>query len=155
MVIRLVDRIFIRTKAERVFEWLGAMPDGYRMWHPAHVSCRVVRGSMLQQGSVVECKEYLHGKLHTLRLETRSFREDERLDYAIQGLGWGAFSVARVAEGVEFTAEIALGTNIPLVGWIVDAVLRMLFRGRIAAMRVHMREEGENLKRILESERPG
>ncbi len=154
-MIRLTDRVVIRTTPERVFGWLARMPEEYGRWHPDHVSCRATGGSLTRPGSVVDCKEYLHGKLHTLRLETRSFREDERLDYAIQGLGWGAFSVARVAEGVEFTAEIALGTNIPLVGWIVDAVLRMLFRGRIAAMRVHMREEGENLKRILESERPG
>ena len=150
-MIRLIDRIAIRTTPERVFGWLAAMPEEYGRWHPDHVSCRVIKGSMLSPGSVIECKEYLHGKLHTLRLQTRRMEANERLDYAIKGLGRGAFTVKRRDGAVEFGAELAIGVDAPVAGWFVDMVLRVFFARRIEAMRVHMREEGANLKRILEA----
>jgi hypothetical protein len=73
------------------------------------------------------------------------------MEYVIKALGKGAFEAIQKGEEVEFVAEVELGTDAPLVGRMVDAVLRMLFNRRLIAMRQHMQEEGQNLKKIIES----
>jgi len=150
-VIKLRDSIRIKTKPERIFKWLELMPQEYCSWHPDHVAYRVVKGSMLQPGSEIECREYLHGKLHTMRFRLARIEPGRRMEYEIAGLGRGAFEVIPKGDEVEFVAELGLGSDSPILGRAVDALLRALFGRRLDAMRQHMREEGENLKKIIES----
>jgi len=74
------------------------------------------------------------------------------MEYEIAGLGNGAFEVIPRDNEVEFVAELGLGSDSPILGRAVDAFLRALFGRRLEAMRGHMREEGENLKKIIESD---
>ena len=127
------------------------MPQEYKSWHPDHVACRVTHGSMLQPGSEIECQEYLHGKLHVMRFRATRIDPDRRMEYTIAGLGKGAFEVIPRGDEIEFVAELELGSDSPILGRAVDAFLRALFGRRLEAMRQHMREEGENLKKIIES----
>ena len=60
-----------------------------------------------------------------------------------------------VDEGTRFTAELEFGLWLPVVGPLLDMVLSRVLARRLAAIRVHMREEGQNLKRLLEAQRPG
>ena len=150
-MIMLRDSITIQTTPEGIFKWLELMPQEYCAWHPDHVVCRVVKGSMLQPGSEIECKEYLHGKLHLMRLRTTRMDPGRRMEYEITGLGKGAFEVISRDEGVNFAAELGLGFDIPIIGTLVDALLRALLRRRLDAIREHVREEGQNLKKIIES----
>lgn len=126
------------------------MPEEYVSWHPDHVGCRVLKGSMLQVGSEIECQEYLHGKLHSMRFRLTSVLPGARVEFQIVGLGTGAFEAVAEGEQLRFTAELGLGSDAPVFGRLVDAVLRAVFSARLVAMRQHMREEGQNLKRILE-----
>jgi hypothetical protein len=150
-LIKLRDGITIHTTPERIFNWLESMPQEYISWHPGHVAYRVVKGSVLQPGSEIECQEYLHGKLHTLRLRLTKLDPGRRMEYKIVGLGKGAFEVIPKGDKVEFVAELGIGSDIPMVGPLVDAVLRALFSRRLDAMKEHMQAEGQNLKRIIES----
>jgi hypothetical protein len=127
------------------------MPQEYGSWHPDHVACRVIKGSMLQPGSEIECKEYLHGKLHTIRLRPTRVDPGKRVEYEVVALGKGAFEVIPKGDEVEFVAELGLGSDFPIVGPLVDVVLQALLSRRLEAMRQHMLEEGQNLKKILES----
>ena len=150
-MITLRDSITIRATPEHVFKWLEAMPREYKSWHPDHVACRVINGSMLQPGSEIECKEYLHGKLHTMRFRATRIDPGRRMEYVIAGLGKGAFEVTPRDDQVEFVAELGLGSDSPMLDRAVDTFLRALFGRRLDAMRQHMRDEGENLKKIIES----
>lgn len=150
-MIKLRDNIRIQTTPEQLFQWLESMPQEYVSWHPDHVACRVIKGSMLQLGSEIECQEYLHGELHTMRFRLTRVDPGRRLEYQIKALGKGAFEAIQKGEEVEFVAEVELGTDAPLVGRMVDTVLRVLFNRRLVAMRQHMQEEGQNLKKIIES----
>ena len=149
-MIRLRDSIMIRTTPERLFQWLESLPQEYRSWHPDHVSYQVLSGSMLQIGSEVECKEVLHGKLHSMRFRLTKLDPVRRMEYKIMSLGKGAFEVIPKGEEVEFIAELDLGSDVPFVGLLVDVVLRAFFYHQLEAMREHMREEGANLKEIME-----
>jgi hypothetical protein len=152
-MISLVDRIEIKTNPAAVIAWFDALPEHYLAWHPDHVSCHFLRGSMWQVGSVLEAQEYLHGKHHTLRFIVTDVVPEKRLIYKIRpALGWGAFVLEQQGGIVLFTAELHIGSDLPLLGPVVDLVLNLFFQSRIEATRAHMREEGVNLKAILESE---
>jgi hypothetical protein len=73
------------------------------------------------------------------------------VEYEVVALGKGAFEVIPKGDEVEFVAELGLGSDFPIVGPLVDAVLQALLSRRLEAMRQHMLEEGQNLKKILES----
>ncbi len=150
-MISLKDSIDINATPEQVFTWLGRMPQEYRAWHPDHVACRVIRGSMLEVGSEIACQEYLHGQLHTLRFRMTKVVPGKRVEFEVVGMGQGAFEAQALDDHVRFIAELAIGTNAPLVGLLFDWIFARLFKRRIAEMRRHMAEEGRNLKAILET----
>ncbi|MCK4587279.1 MAG: hypothetical protein KAU29_08050, partial [Gammaproteobacteria bacterium] len=53
-------------------------------------------------------------------------------------------------EGVDVEAKILIGCNIPLVCHFVDLVLQLFFSSRIKDLKQHMKEEGINLRNLLE-----
>lgn len=155
-MIKVRESIRIQTTPRQIFKWLELLPQEYRSWHPDHVACRVIKGSLLQPGCEIECQEYPHGQLHTLRLRLTRVDPGKRMKYEISRLGKGAFEVIPKDGEVEFVAELGLGSDFPIVGSLVDVVLRALLSRRLEAMREHMREEGQNLKEIIElGWRPG
>jgi hypothetical protein len=134
-MISLRDSIEIHTTARQVFNWLEKIPQEYKSWHPDHVACRVLHGSMLEVGSDIECEENLHGKMHSLRFQMTKVIPDQEYN-----------------DTVRFVAELNIGSDSPILGPLIDLSFSLFFRQRIEAMRQHMIEEGENLKAILESE---
>lgn len=106
---------------------------------------------MLQVGSEIQCEEYLHGKLHVMRLRPTRVETGKRIEYEIVGLGKGVFQVIEKGEEVEFVAELYFGSDVPLIGSLIDVVLRSFFSRRLQAVRQHMLEEGQNTKKIIES----
>ncbi len=149
-MIRLQDRIEIRTKPEQVWNWLDELPQFYRSWHPDHISYRVLHGSLSTVGSEVECQEYLHGKLHTMRFRVTKVVPNKRVEYIIKGLGRGAFETQTAGERMHFVAELDIGSAAPIIGWTIDKLFQAFFTARLDSMQQHMREEGQNLKTILE-----
>lgn len=150
-MIKLRDSITMQATPEQLFKWLELMPQEYVSWHPDHVAYRVIKGSMLQPGSEIECKEYLHGQLHTLRFRLTKVDPGRRMEYKIVGLGRGAFDIVPKGGEIEFVAELELGSDLPILGSLIDTVFRLLLRHRLEAMRAHMNEEGQSLKKIIES----
>jgi hypothetical protein len=73
------------------------------------------------------------------------------VEYEIEALGKGAFEVIPQGNEIEFIAELGLGSDLPILGTLIDVVFRVMFSRRLKAMRQHMREEGQNLKKIIES----
>lgn len=150
-MISLRDRIEIHTTPRRLFKWLCRLPEVYTAWHPDHVACQVLHGSLSELGSEIECKEYLHGTLHSMRLRVTKSVPDKRIEYAIKGMGRGAFEAEIMGDKVGFIAELDIGSDAPVIGRLFDLVFPRVFRNRIEAMKHHMAEEGQNLKTILES----
>jgi hypothetical protein len=150
-MILLRDTIEIQTTPGRLFAWLGGMPQTYTSWHPDHVACRVIHGSMLEVGSEIECQEILHGKLHSMRFRTTKVVPEKRVEFVIEGMGRGAFEAEVSGDVIRFAAELEIGSDTLIIGPFFDFIFPLLFNRRIEAMRRHMAEEGRNLKAILES----
>jgi uncharacterized protein YndB with AHSA1/START domain len=145
----LSDSVEIVAPPLEVFEWLLHLDEHYREWHPDHVQWRYLDRTPDLVGSVVEYEERLHGSTHRLRARfTRVVRpgriEFKNLFPASLICPRGSFIVEPKGEGSLFTATL----EFRLAG-----LLERLAGDRTEAMRVHMREEGENLKRLLEGDR--
>jgi hypothetical protein len=94
--------------------------------------------------------EQLHGKPHSLKLRATVVVPHRLLRYSGRGFQ-GAFLLEPSDGGTRFTAELELGIRLPVVGGLLDTVLRRLLANRLTALQVHMREEGQKLKDLLEA----
>lgn len=148
-MIELRHSIFIDVPAVLVWAWLDELPLHYREWHPGHVACRYERGDSLEVGAVLYVEELLHGRLHRLRLRATEVIPNRVVRYRGRGFR-GAFFLDPSNGGSRFTAELTFGTRTPFVGSALDALARRVLARRLRALETHMREEGENLKRLLE-----
>jgi len=153
----LTDSTEIRTTPEKVFSFLAGLVDdtSYRAWHPAdHVALRWIKGQPWEEGSVVYAQEYIHGKLHKLKFVVTKVVPNRLIEYA--PTSWllrkyfpmNAFMVAPNEQGCVFTA-----TSTFRVGWLVRTFAKSKVEKGLSCVRKHMKEEGENLKKILESEK--
>jgi hypothetical protein len=143
--------VYIEASPERIWAWLDGLPGHYRDWHPSHLDCRYVRGSHLTAGAVLHVLERLHGRTHSLTLRADVIVPDRLLRYSGRGFR-GAFILEPAGNGTRFTAQLEVGAPLPLIGRLVDPVLRRLIATRLSAVQGHMREEGQNLKHLLEAE---
>jgi hypothetical protein len=150
-LIQLTDGVEIEASPDEVVDWLAHLSDNYRAWHTDHVGYRYLQGTSLWEvGAVAYAEEYLHGELHGLKLRTTRVVPNSRVEYGGFGMKC-SFEVKPMGRNVLFVAEIALGLDVPVLGWFVDRILLALLSEQIEAIQRHMVEEGENIKRLLET----
>ena len=150
-MVTLKDSIEVKAPPERVFEWLVQRFDGkeaYQAWHPDHVDIRWVKGESLQEGSIVYAEEYLHGRLHKLRFIITKVVPNKEVEYR------ALFPLSIFAPKNSFFIEpkgekscIFTATGYLRAG----PLFKKLGKHQLEATERHMREEGENLKRLLET----
>jgi len=151
MTLTITDSIEIRAKPGKVFECLvGYFKDkeSYQAWHPEHVDLRWIKGGPLQEESIIYAEEYLHGELHKLKFMITRIVPNELIEYrALFPLS--IFNPKNVfvfqpkgEDGCIFTATVSFRAG-PL--------FKKLAKNEIKATAQHMKEEGENIKRAVES----
>ena len=152
----LKHSIEIRTTPEKIFEFLSTLIDdkSYRSWHPDdHVALRWLKGSPWEEGSVIHAEEYIDGKLHKLRFIITRVVPNREIEYIPVSrfrrryAPKYTFSVEPKDASCVFTAAVYV--RVPLLP-------RLLAKKRVergfSSVQKHMKEEGENLKRILEAD---
>lgn len=147
-MITLKDTIEIKTTPDKIAEWLRNVDKHYKDWHPDHVRFVKVTGG-LEVGNIFYFEEYLQGKLYKGRYRITKIEENKKRVVEFKGLSFldrifgtkGSFIVESMENSCLFTATHSLR-----FGWLISR----LFKGLIKAMEKHMKEEGENLKRLLE-----
>ena len=145
---RIRDTVHIDASPEEVWSWLAGLADHYTDWHPDHVSAEWVVGEPNGVGSILEAVEYIGGHKETLRFVMTDIDAPHLMKYRIRGLHsmllpGGGFSIAADGNGSAFTATI---------GYRFGGILDRFVPRRAEALRTHMREEGANLKRLVETE---
>ena len=152
--VTLTVSIEIKTTPEKIFEFFTNLSDdeSYRAWHPDdHVSLRWIKGEPWQVGSVVYAEEYIHGKLHKLKLIITKVVPNRRIEFAPTNrflrfyFPGNTFAVNQKGDICVFTAS---GTY--RIGWLFKTFARKKVERGILSAKKHMKEEGENLKSILE-----
>ena len=149
-MIVLRDTVEIKASPEQIFEFFVHFKENFHAWHPDHVECRYLTDGPLEEGSIIYIEEYLHGELHKLKLHITKIQLNSRIEYKTFLGTKGIFIIEQVKTGTLFTAEMHMGTTIPLLGKLRDKIMRMFFSRQLEGLQKHMAEEGQNLKMILE-----
>lgn len=143
------DHIHISDSCEKVYSFFENMGDNYLNWHPQHLAFEWRQGKGLQVGNVFYFEEEIGGQL--LKKETR-FTEiipNRYIEFTM--VKWFyrwfipkmTFIFEEDQRGCKFTAQVFLRGVGPIGKWAQ--------RKEFAAVRQHMKEEGINLKRIIEN----
>lgn len=147
----------IRTTSEKIFGFFSNLVDdeSYRAWHSDdHVALRWLKGSPWQKGSVIYAEEYIDGELHKLTFIVTRVVPNREIEYVPVSrfrrryAPKYTFSVESKDASCVFTATVH--TRIPLLLRLIAK--KKVERGLSSVMK-HMKEEGENMKKILESEK--
>lgn len=139
----------IRADAQSVFDFFAGMESNYLRWHPDHVSFHWLDRPELKPGVRFYFEERIGGKLLKKSVVFTAIDPGSRIEFAPTSrlfrffLPRITFLISDAGGGVVVTQEIVLRIG-PLAAW--------LNRRELDAVRTHMREEGENLKRLLETE---
>ena len=156
-MITLKYSIEINASADKVFNQLVenlSNRESYKLWHPEHVELRWIKGEPVREGSILYAEEYLDGNLHKLKFRITKIVPNKLIAYA------PLFPLSIIATGNSFRT-VSKGENrcvfsseghirFPL--WLFKKVHKA-HEGKLVASEKHMKEEGENLKKILESEK--
>ncbi len=154
--VTLTDSIEIKTTPEKIFSFLTNLVDdeSYRAWHPDdHVSFRWIEGQPWAEGSVVHADEYIHGKLHKLKFIVTKIVPNTEIEYVPVSrflkryFPKNTFYIESRERTCVFTATCTCR-----VGWLVRTFAKKKLERGLSSVRKHIKEEGENLKRILEAE---
>jgi len=142
MILR--DAIRINAPPEKIFEWLRNLDTNYRDWHQDHVKWEFYGG--LREGSECYCEELMHGKLHRMKGRIVKLRENRYVEYRF------SFPTSLICPGGTFAIEPdgSNSTFVATLSFRLGGVLSRLAKKRMDSVEDHMREEGLNLKRILE-----
>ncbi|WP_440951834.1 SRPBCC family protein [Methanococcoides sp. FTZ1] len=147
-MLTLKDSVIIDQPQDAVFEWFEHFTENYTFWHEDHVIAKWVRGKNFEEGSVLYAEEYLNGKLEKLSFEITRYKKGEFIEYKI------LFPHSIISPAGAFHVE-SLGNNRCLFTATLSFRFGWMFlkfaKGRVESLRKHMREEGENLKVLLES----
>ena len=145
-MITLKDSIEIKTTPEKIFKFFVHFEENFHAWHPDHVECRWLKGKPFEEGSILYVEEYLHGKLHKFKFFGTKVELNKKIEYTLSFpmsiiCPKGSFIIEPRRESSIFTATLSFR-----FGWLFSK----LAKNRVDAIKKHMREEGENLKRLLE-----
>ena len=152
-MISLVETSRVPAPPARVWRFFRDMDEHYPQWHREHLCWRTLRGEPLAVGTAWFVDEWVG----PMRLNSRFFVTDaEPGHYFAYRIGFpsslgragGSFRFEPAAGGgCELIQEVHFGYSLPLVGALVDRVLAAVLP--IAEFRRHMREEQDNLIRLL------
>ncbi|MFX0052069.1 MAG: SRPBCC family protein [Candidatus Hermodarchaeota archaeon] len=142
----LEDSIEIRTASHTIFNFFLNLPDNYRKWHSDHLTCKWLKKTPELRGSEIYCEEYIHGALHKIKFRILQIEENRRIEYKnlfpISLISpKGSFIIEEKEKSCIFTARLSFRFS-----WF----LRKFAKNRINLLKIHMAEEGINLKKILE-----
>jgi hypothetical protein len=146
--VTLTNSVRIAANPGTVWRFFDHLEQNYKAWHPQdHISCRWTKGRPHQVGSVVEAVELIAGKARKVRMTCTAVQENRRIEYQTMfplSLFHPSSTYLITETGpksVEFTA---------LDRFRVPVLLRRIVAPLIAATDRHIKEEGQNLKRLLE-----
>ena len=152
----LTDSIEIKTTPEKIFSFLRNLVDdeSYRNWHPEdHVALHWTKGQPRDEGSIVHAEEYIHGKLHKLNFVVTKVVPGETIEYAPVSrflriyCPKNTFIVQSKGGTCIFTA-----TATYRIGWLFKTFAKKSLERGLSSVKKHVKEEGENLKKILEAD---
>lgn len=139
----------VEAPPEEVYRFFEEMEEHYERWHPDHITFRWTAGGGLRRGAEAYFEERIAGKLQKKTVRFVEVTPDRYLEFKPTSLLVGllmphiSFTIRPRSDGCELTQRIKVRTG---------PIGARLNGKEFDAVRAHMREEGKNLKYILENE---
>jgi len=149
MIVTLRHEIEIDASPQRVYAFFEKIEQNYAKWHPDHRVFRWVTDGGLKQGAVAYSEQMMHGKLHKLRARFTKVIPNRIVEFKWVNPIIRFFAPRNVwifeatDTGCKFIAEGDVR-----IGWISSRMKRV--RIALDQGRAHLKEEGENLKQLVE-----
>jgi len=147
----LKDSIEIRTTPENIWDFFVNLEKNYVPWHPKdHLVFKWTKGKPMELGSHFYAEEIMGGKVVKIRgyacevVPNRKIFFRYSLPLSILAPGTGSLIETKGSTSV-FTAVSYIRA-----GNLLSKLSRKEMERSIAVHKTHVREEGENLKAILE-----
>jgi hypothetical protein len=150
-MITIKDSIEIKTTPERIFDWFENLDKHFTEWHPNHKKFVKVTGGM-NEGDVVYFEQCCEGRWFKVKGKITKMEKNKK--------GWRA-ELKTLLAGITFIAEAkgnicifthieSFGFETPVIGTIVDLLLKLLYHSVFDIVKRDMIEDGKRLKEILE-----
>ena len=145
----LTDSIKIKGLSEEIYDALIKVFSSqkyYKLWHKDHTIFKWIRGKPFNKGSILVAEEYLHGKLHKMKFILTNIEKNKRIEYRLAFptsiiCPKGSFIIEKKKDYCTFIANLYFRFSNFFIKYAKD---------RVDAVRIHMKEEGEKLKEIVE-----
>ena len=149
-MVALTDSIKIKANPEEIFNALTKIfstEKYYKMWHKDHTICKWLKGKPFEKGSIVYAEEYLHSKLHKMKFIGTRVVKNKIIEFKLLFptsiiCPKGSFVIEKDNENSIFTANLYFRFSNFFIKYAKD---------RVDIIKRHMKEEGENLKKIVEN----
>ena len=140
------DSVELKVTPDVIFDWLMNFVENYQSWHPAHVKCKWLKGEPFEVGSVLYAEEYLGGDLHKLKFKITCIQKNKGFKFRILFpasifVPAGEFKIEPTNMGSRFTA---------ILYYRFGKFLSLFAKKEKNIIEQHQKEEGVNLKKILE-----
>jgi hypothetical protein len=154
----LTDSIEISTTPEKIFGFFLQIVDdaSYQAWHPEdHIAFRWIKGEPWQEGSVAYAEEYIHGKLHKFKFLIKKVIANREIELVpLSRFLRIYFPRNRLLIEPRDGSCVFTASGVLRVGRVAKLLAKSRLEQGLSSVRKHMKEEGENLKRILEKRDP-
>jgi len=143
----LEESILIDAKPEIIWNWLLKITDNYCEWHPSHIKAFWKQGNPSEIGSVMYAEEFIGDEL--LKMSSKLTKLIPNCLYEFKTVGHvkllmphGTFEIIPKGNKSIFKATL---------DFRMGKLLSKIAKKKVAQIKQHMIEEGENLKKILET----
>lgn len=150
----VLESIEIRSSPVDAFSYLTGIVDdeGFKTLNPDNIGFRWLKGEPWKEGSIAHAEKYLHGKPHRFRFVISIVVPYRQIEY--RPTSWATrmvfpkkeFIIEQTPEGCRFISSATFR-----IGWIGRKLFQRNIDDGLSHFRAYLREEGRNLKRILES----
>jgi len=146
----LKDTVEIDTTPDRIWNFWVKMDTNYKSWHPQdHILFRWTRGKPMEEGSKIYAEETVGGKLLKLKVTCRDVVPKRKFALV---LPFPASLFVKYDYLIEPRGAKTTFTAFTYVKY--PAFARRRIELAVEVGKKHIREEGENLKKTLEGEKP-
>jgi hypothetical protein len=149
----VTESIEINTSPAMLFSYLTGIVDdeGFKTLNANNVSFRWLKGEPWVEGSIAYAEKNLHGKPHRFTFIISRVVPNRQIEYRPASrvnriiFPKKEFIIEQTTDGCRFISSATFQ-----IGWIGKKLFRRKIDDGLSIFRAYLREEGRNLKRILE-----
>ena len=148
----LTDSIEIKTTPEKIWEFFTNLEKNYKAWHPKeHIVFKWTKGKPMESGSSWYGEEVVRGKVFKLKGTIGEVIPNKKIVFKY------SFPISFVAPWFEWSIEpkgsisVFTARSYLRAGEFYLKYFKKEMEFKLEIHYQHVKEEGENLKKILES----